>query len=112
MSFTEEETPIEEEMYNLHIEQPTVKQVIQRRVSTRSSPHMQCFYEQFPAAVCFDCGAEPSLISEKFAIRAGIQILPTKFYQPIKERPNFIAFLLNYIKKHNSDLNVGFAKDL
>ena len=38
---------------------------------------MQCFYKQFPAAVCLDCGAESSLISESFAKCIGIKIQPT-----------------------------------
>ena len=67
-----------EELCNLQIDPcPTVQQVIHRRVITRSSPHLQCFYKQFPAAVCLDCGAESSLISESFAKRIGIKIQPT-----------------------------------
>lgn len=51
--------------------------VIQRRVSTSSSPHMQCFYKQFPATVCLDTGAESSLVSERFAKSVGLDIQTT-----------------------------------
>ena len=38
---------------------------------------MQCFYKQFPAAVCIDTGAESSLVSERFPKSVGLDIQPT-----------------------------------
>ena len=38
---------------------------------------MQCFFKQFPAAVCIDTGAESSLVSERFAKSVGLDIQPT-----------------------------------
>ena len=49
-----------------------IQQVIRRRVSTRTSPHMQCVFNQFPATVCIDTGAESCLISQRFVNAVGI----------------------------------------
>ena len=51
---------------------------LQRRVAaTRSSPHMNCFYKQYPVSVCIDTRAESSLVSERCAKFMGLSILPT-----------------------------------
>ena len=47
---------------------------IQRRVMTRKSPHLNCFYGQFPMVVCLDTGAESSLVSKRFAEKVGLEI--------------------------------------
>ena len=52
-----------------------------RRVTTRKSPHMSCFYNHYPAKICLDSGSESSLVSEKFAMTAGIPILPQSIRQ-------------------------------
>ena len=58
---------------NYDDEKPShIQQVIHRRVSTQTSPHMQCFFNQFPATVCIDTGAESSLIIQRFANAVGI----------------------------------------
>ena len=63
---------------NYDDEKPShIQQVIHRRVSTRTSPHMQCFFNQFPATVCIDTGAESSLVSQRFVIAVGIPYQPT-----------------------------------
>ena len=48
-----------------------------RRVSSRQSPHLSCFYQHFPALICIDTGAESNLISKAFAKKVGIPIKPT-----------------------------------
>ena len=40
---------------------------IHRRVTTRKSPVMLCFYQHFPVNLCLDTGAESNLISECIA---------------------------------------------
>jgi len=45
-----------------------------RRVTTRKSPHMACFYNHYPAQVCLDTGSESNLVSSRFATHAGIPI--------------------------------------
>ena len=45
-----------------------------RRVTTRKSPHLKCFYAEFPICVCLDTGAESNLISHRFALVIGITI--------------------------------------
>ena len=52
-----------------------------RRVTTRKSPHMNCFYNHYPAQVCLDSGSESSLISSRFAKHAGIPILTQSVHQ-------------------------------
>ena len=47
---------------------------IQRRVTTRKSPHLKCFIDHFLVLVCLDSGAESSLISKRFADSVGIRI--------------------------------------
>ena len=56
-----------------HIQNP-----INRRITTRPSPHLKCFYQHFPVTVCIDTGAESNLISERFAKYSHIPILPTQ----------------------------------
>lgn len=55
---------------NLFMDQPSV----QRRVSTRKSPFLNCFIGQCPALVCLDTGAESSLISQRFANETDLKI--------------------------------------
>lgn len=50
---------------------------INRRVTTRKSPHLKCFFQHIPIEVCLDSGAETNLVSEQFTIYAQIQIKPT-----------------------------------
>ena len=64
---------------NLFIDNPTPS--IQRRVTMRKSPHMSCFYNHYPAQVCLDSGSESSLVSERFAVSAGIPVLPQTIRQ-------------------------------
>ena len=45
-----------------------------RRVTTRKSPHMACFYNHYPVQVCLDPGSESNLVSQRFASHAGVQI--------------------------------------
>jgi hypothetical protein len=52
-----------------------------RRVTTRKSPHMSCFYNHYPAQICLDTGSESNLISERFAHHAGIPILRQNVHQ-------------------------------
>jgi hypothetical protein len=52
-----------------------------RRVTTRKSPHMACFYDHYPAQVCLDTGSESNLVSERFAQHAGIPILKQTVHQ-------------------------------
>ena len=52
-----------------------------RRVTTRKSPHMACFYDHYPAQLCLDTGSESNLISERFAQHAGIPILKQSVHQ-------------------------------
>ena len=49
-----------------------------RRVTTRPSPHLKCFYQHYPALVCIDTGAESNLVSEKFAKFVNLNISSTK----------------------------------
>ena len=57
---------------SLFIDNPSP--AVHRRVVTKKSPHMNCFYNHYPAEVCIDTGAESSLISERFASYVGIPI--------------------------------------
>ena len=52
---------------------------IQRRVTTRKSPHMQCFYGHVPIVLCLDTGAESNMCSERICKQMGLQ--PTKTNQ-------------------------------
>ena len=47
---------------------------IHRRITTRRSPHMSCFFNHYPASVCLDSGSESCLVSERFAKQAGMNI--------------------------------------
>ena len=49
---------------------------IQRRVTTRKSPYLKCFYNTHPVSVCLDSGAESSMISNRFAENVGITVRP------------------------------------
>ena len=49
---------------------------VNRRVTTRRSPYLNCFYGHFPVVMCLDTGAESSLISERFAKFVGLDIHP------------------------------------
>ncbi len=40
---------------------------VHRRVITRRSPHLKCFYNQEPVTVCLDTGSEANLVSHRFA---------------------------------------------
>ena len=64
---------------NLFIDSPTPS--IHRRITTRRSPHMKCFYNHYPASLCLDSGSESSLISERFAKQAGIPIMKQSVHQ-------------------------------
>ena len=55
---------------SLFIDTPSV----QRRVITRRSPYLKCFYGQILVSVCLDSGAESSMVSEHIAIRIGLRI--------------------------------------
>ena len=57
---------------NCFIDEPAP--AIQRRVTTRKSPHLKCFINHLPVLVCLDSGAESSLMSKRFADDAGIPI--------------------------------------
>ena len=57
---------------NCFIDEPAP--ALQRRVLTRRSPHLRCFFNHFPVLVCLDCGAEASLMSKRFANETGIPI--------------------------------------
>ena len=52
-----------------------------RRVTTRKSPHMLCFYDHYPVQMCLDTGSESNLISERFALHAGIPISTQNIHQ-------------------------------
>ena len=51
---------------------------VQRRVKTRKSPYMNCFYNEIPVVLCLDSGAESNLVSRRFARYARLDIGPTK----------------------------------
>ena len=52
-----------------------------RRVITRKSPHLQCFYDHYPVQMCLDTGSESNLVSERFALHAGMPILTQNVHQ-------------------------------
>ena len=64
---------------NLFIDKPSATS--HRRVTTRKSPHMSCFYDHYPAQICLDTGSESNLISERFAHHAGIPISKQSVHQ-------------------------------
>ena len=51
---------------------------VNRRVTTRKSPRMQCFYRHIPVCLLLDTGAESNLISESTAQSLDLHITPTK----------------------------------
>ena len=59
---------------SLFIDNPTP--AAYRRVTSRKSPHLSCFFNHYPVNVCLDTGSESSLISERFARSSGMPILP------------------------------------
>lgn len=58
---------------SLFIDSPAVT----RRVTTRKSPRMRCFYGHIPLTLCLDSGAESNLIFEKTVIVMGLTIKST-----------------------------------
>ena len=52
-----------------------------RRVTTRKSPHMSCFYAHYPVQICLDTGSESNLVSERFAHHAGMPIHKQSVHQ-------------------------------
>jgi len=63
----------------LFIDNPTPAQ--HRRVTTRKSPHMDCFYNHYPTQVCLDSGSESNLVSERYARSTGMPILTQSVHQ-------------------------------
>ncbi len=59
---------------DLFIDQPDP--AVHRRVATRKSPYMNCFYQQIPCLMCLDSGAESNLASERFVKYLGVRMLP------------------------------------
>ena len=51
---------------------------VQRRVTTRKSPYINCFYMEIPCRVCLDSGAESNMMSHRFALYIGISIRPSR----------------------------------
>ena len=85
--YDDDEQQFAEERDTIHFQPPLEEHnnpyldtntTINRRVTTRPSPHMKCFYQHYPAMVCIDTGAESNLISEEFANFTRLQIKPTK----------------------------------
>lgn len=66
----------QQQMLPLHRRIPSLPS-INRRVTTRKSPVMQCFYRHIPISLCLDTGAESNLISENIAKSMGIQYSQT-----------------------------------
>ena len=64
----------ETEDNNLFIDQPAP--VVHRRVATRKSPYINCFYHHIPCLVCLDSGAESNLISQRFVSYLGLCMGP------------------------------------
>ena len=50
---------------------------VHRRVTTRKAPYINCFYQEIPARVCLDSGAESNMMSKRFAIYIGVSIRPS-----------------------------------
>jgi hypothetical protein len=48
--------------------------VVNRRISTRRSPYMDCMYQQLPARLCLDTGSESNLVSNRYATFSGMKI--------------------------------------
>ena len=49
---------------------------VHRRVTTRRSPHLECFFNRILVSVCLDTGAESNLVSNKFVTSVGIPVHP------------------------------------
>ena len=49
-----------------------------RRVTTRKSPRLQCFYRHIPVCLLLDTGAESNLIGESIALSLELRIFATK----------------------------------
>ena len=49
---------------------------VQRRVITRRSPYLKCFFGHVLVSVCLDSGAESSMMSERLALQIGLRIEP------------------------------------
>ena len=64
---------------NLFIDKPSAS--CHRRVTTRKSPHMSCFYDHYPVQICLDTGSESNLVSERFAHYAGIPVYKQSVHQ-------------------------------
>ena len=64
---------------NLFIDNPAP--ATHRRVTTRKSPHMACFYNHYPAQICLDTGSESDLVSERFALFCGMPIMTQNVHQ-------------------------------
>ena len=50
---------------------------VHRRVTTRKSPLMLCFFRHIPVKLCLDTGAESNLICEAIVIQLGLQYSKT-----------------------------------
>ena len=50
---------------------------IHRRVTTRKSPVMHCFYKHIPISLCLDTGAESNLVSEMLAKTMNLEYTKT-----------------------------------
>lgn len=51
---------------------------IQRRVTTRKSPRLQCFFGHIPISLCLDSGAESNMVSLRSCKQMGIRPSSTK----------------------------------
>lgn len=71
VEFVEEDEEVDTADNSCFIDAPVA---IHRRVTTRKSPHLICFFHQISIRVCLDSGAESNLVSKQFTIRAGIAI--------------------------------------
>ena len=73
----DEEDEYEEDQLDTHdnsnfIDNPSP--VVNRRVTTRKSPYMNCFYNEIPARICLDSGAESNMMSQRFASYIRVEI--------------------------------------
>ena len=64
---------VDTEDNGIFIDQPLP--AVHRRVATRKSPYMNCFYEHIPSLVCLDSGAESNLVSKRYIDYVGVHIL-------------------------------------
>ena len=77
---TEQHGGDETENNDLFIDPPPA---IQRRVTTRKSPRLQCFYGHIPISLCLDSGAESNMISLRSCNQMGIR--PSRTNQGAKQ---------------------------